>query len=91
MAFFHLGLDVDSWSCMKRVLMLRPQSGFAHQWLASIDALHDEARSSEGHLAAFCRQVPGHTVDCSARPSDRTMPLSCCNAIASTMGCNEPV
>jgi DNA-binding winged helix-turn-helix (wHTH) protein len=71
MSMFHLGMDADSSLCMKRVLMLRPQSGFAHQWLASIDALHDDAGSSEEHLSAFRRQVPGHTVD-SLRSTERS-------------------
>lgn len=71
MALFHLGRDNDAARCMQRVLALRPGSGLASQWLASIDALGGRLGSSEGHLAAFCQRVPGHSI-ASLRATERS-------------------
>lgn len=71
MASFHLGRDSEASDCMQRVLLLRPASGLAHQWLAAIDALGDRLHSSDGHLSAFCSHVPGHTIQ-SLRATERS-------------------
>jgi DNA-binding winged helix-turn-helix (wHTH) protein len=71
MAYFHLGMDSEASDCMQRVLTLRPASGLAHQWLASIYALGDRPSPSGSHLAAFCRYVPGHTIE-SLRSTERS-------------------
>ena len=71
MALFHLGRDDNAAQCMQRVLALRPGSGLASQWLASIDALGGRLGASEAHLAAFCRLVPGHSV-ASLRATERS-------------------
>ncbi len=63
MALFHRGLDQEAAVCMRGVLALRPASGLAHQWLASIEALARRRQASVPHLAAFHRYVPGHTID----------------------------
>ena len=71
MASFHLGRDSEASDCMQRVLLLRPASGLAHQWLAAIDALGDRLDSSDRHLSAFCSHVPGHTIE-SLRATERS-------------------
>ena len=71
MASFHLGRDSEASDCMQRVLLLRPASGLAHQWLAAIDALGDRSGSSDRHLSAFCNHVPGHTIE-SLRATERS-------------------
>lgn len=63
MASFHLEHESHALACMRRVLKLRPNSGLAHQWLASMDALGGRAERSAVHLEAFHRLVPGHTIE----------------------------
>jgi DNA-binding winged helix-turn-helix (wHTH) protein len=70
MAWFHLGQDAEAAAAMHRVLLLRPGNGFAHQWIAAIDALCGAPRSSEAHLDAFRQRIPGHTLD-SLRATER--------------------
>ena len=71
MASFHMGRDCEASDCFHRVLRLKPASGLAHQWLAATDALSDKQISSESHLAAFHRHVPGHTIE-SLRATERS-------------------
>ena len=71
MASFQLGRDAEAAAAMHRVLALRPGDGLAHEWIAAIDALGGALRSSEDHLAIFCRSVPGHTL-ASLRDTERS-------------------
>jgi DNA-binding winged helix-turn-helix (wHTH) protein len=70
MAAFHMGRDDDAALCMHRSIELNPGGGFAHQWLAAIDALHG-CEECDAHLIAFCRRAPGHTTE-SLRATERS-------------------
>lgn len=71
MASFHLEHESHALTCMQHVLELRPNSGLAHQWLASMDALGGRAERSAFHLEAFHGLVPGHTIE-SLRATERS-------------------
>jgi len=62
MAAFHMGRDDDAALCLHRSIEFNPSGGFAHQWLAAIDALQG-SDECEVHLLAFCRRAPGHTLE----------------------------
>jgi DNA-binding winged helix-turn-helix (wHTH) protein len=70
MAAFHLGDDARAESLLRRSLGLNPHNAFAHQWLAALGAMHEDART-EYHLREFRQRMPGHTIG-SLRSTERS-------------------
>lgn len=63
MVAFHLGRDEEAMACLNRSIALSPESGFAHQWHAVIDALRGQDEAAAAHLARFREQTAGHTIE----------------------------
>jgi hypothetical protein len=62
MAAFHLRRDEEAYAQMRQATILSPRNGFAWQWMAAIDALHDRPEQARANLAEYRKYIPGHTV-----------------------------
>ena len=62
MAAFHVRRDEEAYAQMRQATILSPRNGFAWQWMAAIDALHDRPEQARLNLAEYRKYIPGHTV-----------------------------